>query len=120
MKTLFEHNEIAPPEDATSCPSKRIPWAAYTENGRMYTDAQIDAKINALFFNAMQNGADILKNRALINEIAQAFFNHVQNHGSTSVSGSEAELRALIEKAQQAIDDLEERVVRAGEVLNGG
>lgn len=28
---LWEHNEVAPPSDATSCPSNRIPWDAYTE-----------------------------------------------------------------------------------------
>lgn len=28
---LWEHHEIAPATDPTSCPSGRIPWAAYTE-----------------------------------------------------------------------------------------
>jgi len=34
-KTLFEHTEIAPPSDATSCPSTRIPWNFYTEEDDM-------------------------------------------------------------------------------------
>ena len=32
---LREHNEVAPPSDATACPSGRIPWAYYTEEEDM-------------------------------------------------------------------------------------
>jgi hypothetical protein len=33
--SLWEHNEVAPPEDATACPSHRIPWGYYTEEDDM-------------------------------------------------------------------------------------
>lgn len=117
-KTLFEHKEIAPPDDATACPSFRIPWSFYT-GGRMYTDAQIDAKVGALFANAIQNGADILKNRALINALAGAFFDHVQNHASTAVDVSRAEFERVINEIRTAQDDLERRINAAADELGG-
>lgn len=44
-QTLHEHNEVwnwaEPNVGPTSCPSNRIPWAAYMEE-RMYSDADID------------------------------------------------------------------------------
>jgi N-acetyl-anhydromuramyl-L-alanine amidase AmpD len=30
--SLWEHNEVAPPADPTSCPSHRIPWENYEED----------------------------------------------------------------------------------------
>lgn len=45
---LWEHREVAPPADPTSCPSNRIPWQEYLE-ARVYTDEQIDAKAGELF-----------------------------------------------------------------------
>lgn len=33
--SLWEHNELAPPSDATACPSNRIPWSYYIEEEDM-------------------------------------------------------------------------------------
>jgi hypothetical protein len=48
---MFEHNQVS--NAPTACPSGRIPWAAYAaapheQEGRMYTDAEIDAKVGAV------------------------------------------------------------------------
>ena len=85
----------------------------------MYTDAQIDAKVGALYANAMQNGLDIAKNRALISAVATAFFGHVQNHGNTAVDVTRAEFEAVIADIRAAQDELEARIVAAAEGLNG-
>ncbi|MDP9239002.1 MAG: N-acetylmuramoyl-L-alanine amidase [Chloroflexota bacterium] len=47
---LWEHREVAPPSDPTACPSGRIPWQHYIEEeARVYSDAEIDAKVGELF-----------------------------------------------------------------------
>ena len=117
-KTLFEHTEIAPADDRTACPSNRIPWDSYL-GGRLYTDAQIDAKVGALYGNALQNGMDIAKNRALISALATAFAAHVQNHGGTAVDISRTEFDAIVADIRAAQDAIEARLIAASEGLNG-
>lgn len=108
---LFEHNEVAPPTDATNCPSHRIPWDAYLGNeARMYTDAQLDTKFMALFVNAVQNGADILVHGAQIAAIARAFAAHVQAGGTVPLDPAFQIQLAAITKRQA---DLEARVKAA-------
>ena len=85
----------------------------------MYSDSQIDAKIGALYGNALQNGLDITTNRALIKALADAFFNHVQNHGSTAIDLSRAEFEAVVADIRAAQDAIEARLVAAAEGLNG-
>jgi len=86
----------------------------------MYTDAQIDGMIGNLYGNAMQNGIDIAKNRALIGAVASAFFSHVQNHGNTAVEITRAEFEAVVADIRAAQDELEARLVAAVEEINGG
>jgi N-acetyl-anhydromuramyl-L-alanine amidase AmpD len=46
---LWEHREVAPASAPTACPSGRIPWKYYiSEEARMYSDAEIDAKVGEL------------------------------------------------------------------------
>ncbi len=45
---LWEHREVAPAGDPTSCPDNRIPWQHYTE-ARVYSDEEIDAKAGELY-----------------------------------------------------------------------
>jgi hypothetical protein len=85
----------------------------------LYTDAQIDAKVGALYGNALQNGLDITKNRALINALATAFAAHVQNHSGTAVDLSQAEFDAVVAEIRAAQDALEARLIAAAEGLNG-
>jgi hypothetical protein len=115
---LVEHKEVAPPDDATACPSSRIPWEFY-KGGRIYTDEQIDSKVGALFANALLNGRDIIAHGAQISALATAVFNHVQNHGGTSVDLSRAEFEGLVASLRLAQDMLEARLVAAAEALNG-
>ena len=108
-RTLFEHNEIAPPSDPTSCPSKRIPWDAYT-GGRMYTDKQIDEKVGAVLGLGIEHGRQI-------HALATAFFDHIRNHNGTAVAGSTAEFQALVEKFQAELDALDARIRAAAAAL---
>lgn len=84
---LWEHNEVAPPSDATSCPSNRIPWDAYTE-ARMYDDQTIDAKfLKAIAFLQGQMKDDRNALADAIGKLAQA--------NATSFKGIEDRLTAL-------------------------
>lgn len=111
MKTLFEHNEVAPPEDATSCPSDRIPWAAYTNGGRMYTDKQIDEKVGAILSLGIEHGRQIYA-------LATAFGDHVSSHNGVAVGESAAEFTALVEEFKAELDALDARIKAAGAILN--
>lgn len=55
---LWEHREVAPLFDPTSCPSGRIPWQHY-ERSRMYTDEEIDAKAGELLRELVALGRKI-------------------------------------------------------------
>lgn len=84
---LWEHNEVAPPSDATSCPSNRIPWDAYTE-ARMYDDQTIDVKfLKAIAFLQGQMKDDRNALADAIGKLAQA--------NATSFKGIEDRLTAL-------------------------
>lgn len=115
---LVEHKEVAPLDDATACPSNRIPWEFYM-GGRIYTDAQLDAKFGALYGNALLNGRDIIAHGAQISALATAIFNHVQNHGGTSVDLSRTEFETMVANLRLAQDMLEARLVAAAEALDG-
>lgn len=73
----------------------------------------VDPKTTALYLNALQNGADIMRHGAQIDAIAGAFFAHVQAGGA--VDPALAQQVADIQKAQA---DLEARVKAAATVLN--
>jgi len=46
---LWEHRELAPPSDPTSCPSGRIPWNYYTEEDDMAIELVWDKTNQRLF-----------------------------------------------------------------------
>jgi hypothetical protein len=90
------------------------------ENGtdRMYTDAQIDEKVGALFANAMQNGADILAHGAAINFLCNAVV-ALANRGAITPE-VQAELEAQIADIKARQTALEARVkAAAGAILDG-
>jgi GH24 family phage-related lysozyme (muramidase) len=88
------------------------------EETRLYTDAQIDEKVGALFANAMQNGADILAHGAAINFLCNAVV-ALANRGAITPE-VQAELEAQIADIKARQTALEARVKAAADALGGG
>jgi|SRR3990167_3529942 len=90
------------------------------KEARMLSDEEIKGLIGALLANQGRLGVDILINRNLINEIANAFFSHVQNHSETGTVMSISEIQKLINNVNTQIDELAKRMQTAANVITGG